>query len=143
MFLIFFTNSFQQETTGSLSPYVYSKFANHSLVSRTNVLTNVIGGVAKLPCAMLIDVWGRSKGFGIMTGLCTLGRMGCPEIDKTSADINRAFSDGYLCKCGNLCYRAGRFRALILMKGLCITTSSGYILGWIQRNGLRPSCLSL
>ncbi|KAE8165450.1 major facilitator superfamily domain-containing protein [Aspergillus tamarii] len=73
VFLIFFTNSFQQETTGSLSPYVYSKFANHSLVSRTNVLTNVIGGVAKLPCAMLIDVWGRSKGFGIMTGLCTLG----------------------------------------------------------------------
>ncbi|OGM51184.1 siderophore iron transporter [Aspergillus bombycis] len=73
VFVIFFINSFQQETTGSLSPYVYSKFANHSLVSRTNVLTNVVGGVAKLPCAMLIDVWGRPKGFGIMTGLCTLG----------------------------------------------------------------------
>lgn len=73
VFLIFFTNSFQQEMTGSLSPYVYSKFSNHSLVSRTNVLTSIIGGVSKLPIAMLIDVWGRPKGFAVTTALCTLG----------------------------------------------------------------------
>ncbi|KAE8153007.1 major facilitator superfamily domain-containing protein [Aspergillus avenaceus] len=73
VFLIFFTNSFQQETTSSLSPYVYSAFTNHSLISTTNVLTSIIGGVSKLPIAMLIDVWGRPRGFGIMTGLCTLG----------------------------------------------------------------------
>ncbi|KAI9924069.1 hypothetical protein MW887_007308 [Aspergillus wentii] len=65
-FLIFFVNSFKQETTGTLSPYVYSAFDNHSLISTTRVLTSVIESVVKLPIAKLIDVWGRPEGFLIM-----------------------------------------------------------------------------
>ncbi|KAL4891838.1 putative transporter [Aspergillus ambiguus] len=72
-FSIFFVNSFQQQTTGSLSPYAFSAFTNHSLISATNVLVSIIGGVSKLPTAMLIDFWGRPEGFGVMVGLCTLG----------------------------------------------------------------------
>ncbi|KAJ9285628.1 hypothetical protein DTO027B5_6427 [Paecilomyces variotii] len=72
-FLVFFINSLQQETTNSLSPYVYSAFEGHSLLSTTSVLTSIIGGVSKLPIAKIIDVWGRPEGFAVMVALCTLG----------------------------------------------------------------------
>ncbi|PLB47369.1 putative transporter [Aspergillus steynii IBT 23096] len=75
VFLIFFVNSFQQETTGSLSPYAFSAFTDHSLISTTNVLTSIVGGVARLPIAMMIDIWGRPEGFGITVVLCTIGLM--------------------------------------------------------------------
>ena len=74
MFVIFFVNSLQQQTTSSLNPYVYSAFTDHSLIATTNVLTSIIGGVSKLPIAKLIDIWGRPEGFSVMVGLCTLGR---------------------------------------------------------------------
>lgn len=73
IFLIFFVDSFQQETTGSLAPYVTSAFKDHALLSTTSVLTSIIGGVSKLPIARIIDVWGRPEGFVLMTLLCTLG----------------------------------------------------------------------
>ncbi|PWY89658.1 putative transporter [Aspergillus sclerotioniger CBS 115572] len=73
VFVIFFVNSLQQQTTGSLNPYVYSAFTDHSLIATTNVLTSIIGGVSKLPIAKLIDIWGRPEGFSVMVGLCTLG----------------------------------------------------------------------
>ncbi|PYH40331.1 putative transporter [Aspergillus saccharolyticus JOP 1030-1] len=73
VFIIFFINSLQQQTTGSLSPYVYSEFTDHSLIAMTNVLTSIIGGVSKLPIAKLIDILGRPEGFAAMVALCTLG----------------------------------------------------------------------
>ncbi|RAH83174.1 putative transporter [Aspergillus japonicus CBS 114.51] len=73
VFIIFFVNSLQQQTTSSLSPYVYSEFTDHSLIAMTNVLTSIIGGVSKLPIAKLIDILGRPEGFAAMVALCTLG----------------------------------------------------------------------
>ncbi|KAL1979369.1 hypothetical protein VTN96DRAFT_6097 [Rasamsonia emersonii] len=88
VFLIFFIDSFQQETTGSLSPYVTSAFKDHALLSTTSVLTSIIGGVAKLPIARIIDVWGRPEGFVLMTLLCTLGLIlmaSCRNIETYAA----------------------------------------------------------
>ena len=73
MFLILFINSLQEQIASQLSPYVYSDFALHSLVPISGVLSNIIGALVKLPVAKILDVWGRSYGFGIMVVCCVLG----------------------------------------------------------------------
>lgn len=71
--MVFFVNSLQQQTTNSLTPYVTSAFAKHSLLSTTTVMSSIIGAVAKLPIAKIIDIWGRAEGYILMVLLCTLG----------------------------------------------------------------------
>lgn len=71
--MVFYVNSLQQQVTGSLSPYVTSAFSEHSLVATTTVLSSIIGAVAKLPIAKIIDIWGRAEGYSLMVFLCTIG----------------------------------------------------------------------
>ncbi|KAK2755565.1 hypothetical protein FQN54_006505 [Arachnomyces sp. PD_36] len=73
IFLVFFVNSLQQQITGNLTPYVTSAFQKHALLSTTSVMSSIIGAVAKLPIAKIIDIWGRSEGYMLMVFLCTLG----------------------------------------------------------------------
>ncbi|KAF2101793.1 MFS general substrate transporter [Rhizodiscina lignyota] len=73
IFLVFFINSLQQQTSNSLTPYVISDFELHSLIPVTGIISNIMAGVIKLPVAKVLDLWGRSEGFAIMTALCTLG----------------------------------------------------------------------
>lgn len=54
-------------------PYVTSAFSEHSLVATTTVLSSIIGAVAKLPIAKIIDIWGRAEGYSLMVFLCTIG----------------------------------------------------------------------
>lgn len=77
--MIFFINSLQQQITNQLVAYVYSDFALHSLIPVTNILSSIIGALVKLPTAKLLDVWGRSQGFALMVGCCTMG-MPLPEF---------------------------------------------------------------
>ncbi|KAK1139435.1 hypothetical protein N8T08_000798 [Aspergillus melleus] len=35
----------------------------------------IVGGVGRLPIAMMIDIWGRPEGFGVTVALCTIGLM--------------------------------------------------------------------
>lgn len=72
---MFFLGSFQQQVTGSLTPYVTSAFSKHSLLSTTSIMSSIIGAVAKLPVAKIIDIWGRAEGYIMMVTLTTLG--GC------------------------------------------------------------------
>lgn len=74
IFLIFFINSLQQQVTVNLSPYVTSSFLMHSLVSITAIVSNIVGGVLKLPIAKLLDLWGRSEGFALMLTFTVIGR---------------------------------------------------------------------
>jgi len=73
IFLVFFVVSLQQQTQFNLSYYVTSSFALLPLTGTTSILSGVIGGVVKLPTAKFVDLIGRAEGFGIMTGLATLG----------------------------------------------------------------------
>ncbi|KAK2745570.1 hypothetical protein FQN57_003695 [Myotisia sp. PD_48] len=73
VFLAFLVGSLLQQTAGSLTPYVTSEFSKHSLLSTTSVMSSIIGAVAKLPIARMIDIWGRAEGYMLMIGLCTLG----------------------------------------------------------------------
>jgi len=75
IFLVFYVNSLQQQITGSLSPYVTSAFNEHPLVATTSILSSIIGAVAKLPIAKIIDIWGRAEGYSLMVFLCTIGEM--------------------------------------------------------------------
>lgn len=36
-------------------------------------MSSIIGAVAKLPIAKIIDIWGRAEGYMLMVFLCTLG----------------------------------------------------------------------
>ncbi|KFY34952.1 hypothetical protein V494_06327 [Pseudogymnoascus sp. VKM F-4513 (FW-928)] len=73
IFLVFFVNSLQQQITSNLLPYVMSDFSSHSLIPITGIVSQILGGVLKLPVAQLINIWGRPQGLIIMTSFCTIG----------------------------------------------------------------------
>ncbi|KAF8534948.1 major facilitator superfamily domain-containing protein [Trichophaea hybrida] len=83
IFLIFFINSLQQQVTGNLYPYVTSSFYMHSLVSTIAIVSNIVGGVLKLPIAKLLDLWGRAEGFTLMLASTVVGlamMAGCKNV---------------------------------------------------------------
>ena len=63
----------QQGTTGSLTPYVTSSFARHSLTATTSIMSSLIGGLIKLPLAKVIDIFGRPQGFFVMMWFMVIG----------------------------------------------------------------------
>ncbi|KAH6639773.1 major facilitator superfamily domain-containing protein [Boeremia exigua] len=65
IWLISFTNSLQQQSNFSWTPYVTSEFLFHGLTGITGIVANLIGGVSKLPLAKFIDLVGRPHGFFI------------------------------------------------------------------------------
>jgi MFS family permease len=66
-------NAVQEGTTSILTPYVYSAFEQHSLLSTANIIASLISGLSQLALAKVIDIWGRPQGFLLMTILLTLG----------------------------------------------------------------------
>ena len=57
----------------TFTPYVTSEFEQHSLTSTTTIIASLNGGLAKLPYAKLIDMWGRPQGFALMVSCMTTG----------------------------------------------------------------------
>lgn len=66
-------NSLQQQIGGNLTAYVTSSFSQHPLLATTSVMSSIIGAVAKLPIAKIVDVWGRTEGYVLMAVLTTVG----------------------------------------------------------------------
>ncbi|KAJ9616886.1 MFS siderochrome iron transporter 1 [Cladophialophora chaetospira] len=88
IFLIFFVDSMQQQITGTLTPYVTSSFQLHSLTATTGILSQIIGGLSKLPLAKILDIWGRPQGFLIMVSLLTIGLVmmaACKNVETYAA----------------------------------------------------------
>lgn len=78
----------QQTTTGSLTPYVTSSFALHSLTAATSIMSSLIGGIFKLPLAKILDIWGRPQGFAIMLICLEVGLImmaGCKNVETYAA----------------------------------------------------------
>jgi hypothetical protein len=73
IFLVFFVNSLQQQIGGNLTAYVTSEFEAHPLLATTSVMSSIIGAVAKLPIAKIIDIWGRTEGYILMVIFSTVG----------------------------------------------------------------------
>jgi len=74
IFLIFFVNSFQEQVSSNLSPYVTSSFAEHELTATTSVVSTLVAGIIKLPVAKMMDVWGREQGFLLMLSCAVIGK---------------------------------------------------------------------
>ncbi|KAK3706078.1 hypothetical protein LTR37_012905 [Vermiconidia calcicola] len=73
IFIIFFVNSFQQQISGNLLAYVTSAFLQHPLLATTNVVSQLVAGVIKLPVAKLMDIFGRPQGFVLMLSCAVIG----------------------------------------------------------------------
>ncbi|CAK7564290.1 MAG: hypothetical protein SEPTF4163_002179 [Sporothrix epigloea] len=73
IWIILFADALQQSMAGSLTPYVTSSFSGHSLTATTAVMSSIIGGIAKLPLAKILDVWGRPQGFALSLALLDIG----------------------------------------------------------------------
>jgi hypothetical protein len=65
--------SLQQYSNYSLSAYVVSDFAAHSLVSTTSMVCFLIAGVVQVPIAKFLDLTGRMEGFMLMVFFMELG----------------------------------------------------------------------
>ncbi|KAL1957863.1 hypothetical protein VTO42DRAFT_5428 [Malbranchea cinnamomea] len=73
IFLVFFVSSLQQQIATNLTPYVTSAFSKHSLLSTTQIVSSIIGAVAKLPIAKIVNIWGRAEGYISMVAICSIG----------------------------------------------------------------------
>lgn len=73
MWLIYFVESMQETTTSSLTSYIISNFAEHSLATITPLMANLIGNLFLLPLAKIHDIWGRPQAFAIIIILLEIG----------------------------------------------------------------------
>lgn len=60
-----------------------SKFGGHSLVSTSQAIAAIVGGLIQLPYAKLLDIWGRAQGLALMVLCQTIGFImlaACKEV---------------------------------------------------------------
>ena len=74
IFLIFFSNSLGQQIGGNLLAYVTSAFALQPLIPVTQVVSQLVAGVIKLPVAKILDIWGRPQGFILYLVIAVMGK---------------------------------------------------------------------
>ncbi|OJD40819.1 siderophore iron transporter mirb [Diplodia corticola] len=73
VFLVVLGCSLETQASANLVTYVTSDFSQHALVSTISVSTGLVAGVARVPIAKLIDIWGRGEGYAAMVACTTLG----------------------------------------------------------------------
>lgn len=71
--LVIFANGLESQASSNLMPYATSEFSEHALVSTVGISSSFIAGVARIPVAKLVDIWGRGEGLVIMVASATLG----------------------------------------------------------------------
>lgn len=86
IFLIFFVNSLQQQTSNNLVVYVTSSFTQVYLIPITSIVSTIVGGVIKLPVAKLMDIFGRPQGYMFMLACAVLGKSDDSPITHVRAD---------------------------------------------------------
>ena len=73
LYLISFVDYLQNAIDASLNPYITSSFGSHGLLNIGSILSSIIGGVAPLALAKIVDIWGRVEGFLVMLLVCVVG----------------------------------------------------------------------
>ncbi|KAL8388794.1 hypothetical protein RB595_008933 [Gaeumannomyces hyphopodioides] len=73
LYVVSFVDSLTGNVQGALSPYVTSSFGQHGLLGTTSIVSSLLGGIAPLTVAKLINVWGRLEGLIIMVLLSVVG----------------------------------------------------------------------
>lgn len=88
MWLVYFVQGLVGSVGGALIPYVTSAFAMHSLTATTGVVSAIVGGIANLSIAKILDVFGRPQGFFISSVLGTVGLImsaACTNVEMYAA----------------------------------------------------------
>ena len=88
IWVTYFVEGMLSATTVSLSPYVTSAFAQHSLTPTVGILSSVIGGVTNLTIAKVLDVFGRPQGYLFCIVLATVGLImmaACNDVEAYAA----------------------------------------------------------
>jgi MFS family permease len=88
IWLITFVDAMQSGMSGSLTPYVTSSFARHSLTATTGIFANLIGGLIKLPLAKVLDIFGRPQGFFVCIWIMVVGLVmmaACKNVETYAA----------------------------------------------------------
>lgn len=73
IWLIYVISSLQEVVVRALTPFVTSSFGTHSLTATMTVVSSIVGGLAKLPLAKILDTWGRPQGLTLMLVFWVLG----------------------------------------------------------------------
>ncbi|RDA94727.1 hypothetical protein CP533_6750 [Ophiocordyceps camponoti-saundersi (nom. inval.)] len=73
IWFIYFVDATQQGMSFGFTPYITSDFQQHSLTATTGIVSQLVGGLVKLPLAKILDIWGRPQGFALTTFLLTIG----------------------------------------------------------------------
>ena len=73
IWLIYVVVSLQEVVVRALTPFVTSSFSRHSLTATVSVVSSIVGGLAKLPLAKILDTWGRPQGIALMLLFWALG----------------------------------------------------------------------
>ncbi|QYS95456.1 MFS domain-containing protein [Trichoderma simmonsii] len=73
IWLTYFVEGILSATTGILTPYVTSTFAQHSFTPAVGILSSVIGGVTNLTLAKILDIFGRAHGLLFCIIIATSG----------------------------------------------------------------------
>ncbi|KAL2408009.1 MFS siderochrome iron transporter 1 [Exophiala dermatitidis] len=73
IWLIYWVISLQEIVVRAMTPYVTSNFSRHSLTAATGIMSSIIGGLARIPTATILDTWGRPQGIALMTIIWALG----------------------------------------------------------------------
>lgn len=69
----FFMLAFQQAILFNVTATAYADFASAPAIATASILSNIIGGVLKLPIAKTLNIWGRAEGYLVFFGVYLLG----------------------------------------------------------------------
>jgi len=73
IWICFFMLAFQSAIGNNVIAYAYSTFATAPAISTAGILSQIIGGVLRLPIAKTLNIWGRAEGFLLFVGVYLLG----------------------------------------------------------------------
>ncbi len=88
IWIVYFADSMHSGMGGTLTAYVTSSFAKHSLTATTGVFSSLIGALIKLPLAKILDIWGRPQGVALTTFFMVIGLImmaACQNVETYAA----------------------------------------------------------
>lgn len=65
--------AFQSSIGNNVNFYAYSTFSTAPQISTAGILSQIIGGVLRLPIAKTLNIWGRAEGFLVFVGVYLIG----------------------------------------------------------------------
>ncbi|POR36869.1 Siderophore iron transporter mirB [Tolypocladium paradoxum] len=73
IWVCFFMLALQQSILSYSSYAAYADFKTAPAITTASILSNIIGGVLKLPIAKTLNIWGRAEGYLVFLGVYLLG----------------------------------------------------------------------